>query len=129
MSSDSQRQQARLQEEAHLKVMRLLQSREDITQREIAEALGVSLGKVNYLLRGLAAKGWIKANNFKNSQNKWGYLYQLTPSGLEHKARITLRYLQRRMDEYELLKAEVEFLKKDLRQAGALTGSTPSTSE
>lgn len=117
MNKSAHQEVDRLHEAAHLKVMRLLQANEQLTQREIASELGISLGKVNYLLQGLAAKGWIKANNFRNSQNKWGYLYQLTPSGLEQKARITLRYLQRRMVEYESLKAEIAQLERDVRQS------------
>ncbi len=111
------------QEDAHLRVLRVLQNQPDISQRELAEQLGVSLGKVNYLLKGLAGKGWVKARNFKNSRNKWGYLYQLTPAGVEQKTRITLRYLARRMEEYAHLKSELELLKRELRAHSPLDAS------
>lgn len=112
------------QEDAHLKVLRLLQSQPDLTQRELAERLDISLGKANYLLKGLAEKGWVKARNFKNSRNKWGYLYQLTPSGLEHKTRITVRYLARRLEEYQHLKAELEALQREIGINTATTNSS-----
>jgi EPS-associated MarR family transcriptional regulator len=112
-----QTEQQRLQEEAHLKVMRLLSDEPELSQRELAERLGISVGKTNFLLKGLIEKGLIKVHNFRNSQNRLGYLYQLTPSGLEHKAQITLRYLKRRMAEYEALEKELQQLEGELGQS------------
>lgn len=104
----------RVQDEVHLRILRQIRATPDVTQRELADQLGISLGKVNFVVQGLIGKGWIKARNFRNSQNKWSYLYQLTPAGLEHKAQITLRYMQRRMAEYEALKVEIRELQQDL---------------
>lgn len=106
-------------EETHVRILKLLAQQPDITQRELADALGVSLGKTHYLLRGLLDKGLVKARNFRNSRNRLGYLYQLTPAGLEHRARVTLDYLQRRMDEYEQLKAELDALKLEMNRSAA----------
>jgi len=97
-------------QETHLKVLRHLEETPDATQRELASALGISLGKANYCLKAL-----IKANNFKNSANKRAYLYILTPKGIETKTRISLRFLQRKIEEYEALKEEIEKLKSELK--------------
>ncbi len=101
-------------QETHLKVLRHLEENPDVTQRELAEALGISLGKANYCLKALINKGMVKAKNFKNSANKRAYLYILTPKGLEAKAKISVNFLQRKMEEYEALKAEIEQLKSEL---------------
>ena len=106
-------------EEIHIRILKLLTERPDITQRELSEALGVSLGKTHYLLRGLLDKGLVKMRNYRTSRNRAGYLYQLTPAGVEHKARVTLQYLQRRMDEYDQLKAELEALQREMAHAAA----------
>ena len=84
------------------------------SQRALSRSLGISLGKVNYCLKALAAKGWVKAENFKKSPNKLGYAYILTPSGLEAKTRITARFLRRKMAEYEKLKIEIETLRHEV---------------
>ena len=112
-------------QEIHLKVLRLLEENPDVTQRELAETLGVSLGKANYCLKALIDKGFIKARNFQNSKNKRAYIYRLTPSGLEAKAKISLRFLKRKMNEYELLRAEIEQLKSELGESSV--SSTQST--
>jgi EPS-associated MarR family transcriptional regulator len=101
------------QEETHYKVMRLLEENPDLTQRQLAKSLGVSVGSVNYCLKALVDKGWVKMKNFSYSKNKFGYIYVLTPNGLAEKAMITQRFLQRKMDEYEQLKAEIEILKNE----------------
>lgn len=85
-----------------------------MSQRELSEHLGVSLGKTNYCLKALVAKGWVKVQNFKNSKNKLTYAYLLTPSGIEEKARVTLRYLKYKMQEYDELKTAVEELKREV---------------
>lgn len=99
--------------EIHLKVLRLIEERPQITQRELAQELGVSLGKANYCLRALIEKGFVKARNFHNSNNKRSYLYHLTPSGLEAKARISVQFLKRKMREYEQLKREIDQLREE----------------
>lgn len=99
--------------EIHYKLLRLLQANPGMSQREAATELGVSLGKVNYCLRALMRKGWVKATNFKNSQNKAGYLYVLTPRGLEEKATLTVRFLGVKIREFEALRAEIEQMRKE----------------
>jgi len=102
-------------QETHLKVLRHLEENPDATQRELAAALGISLGKANYCLKALINKGLVKANNFKNSSNKRAYLYILTPKGIETKTRISVRFLQRKIEEYEALKQEIKKLKSELK--------------
>lgn len=94
--------------------MQLLQENPDLTQRELAEKLGVSVGGVNYCLKALVDKGWVKMKNFAHSKNKFGYVYVLTPHGLSEKANLTARFLKRKMVEYETLKLEIESLKQQL---------------
>lgn len=105
--------QAKLQEDTYFRVMRLLQENPDLTQRELAEKLGVSVGGLNYCLKALIEKGLVKMQNFQQSKNKFGYVYVLTPRGMTEKAALTNRFLRRKMEEYEALKAEIEALKKD----------------
>lgn len=99
------------QEETHFKVMRLLEANPDLTQRELAKELGLSVGSINYCLKALMDKGLVKMKNFATSKNKFGYVYVLTPSGISEKAVITHRFLKRKMDEYEALKVEIEMLR------------------
>lgn len=105
--------QARLQEDTYFRVMRLLQENPDLTQRELADQLGVSVGGLNYCLKALMEKGWVKMQNFAHSKNKFGYIYVLTPRGIAEKATLTSRFLKRKMEEYEALKAEIEALKTE----------------
>ncbi len=102
------------QSETHLKVLRQIEANPEITQRELAQQLGVSLGKVNYCLKALIDRGWVKANNFKNSNNKSAYAYLLTPAGLEEKAKITVRFLKQRLGEYEQIKREIAELEAEV---------------
>jgi len=102
-------------QETHLKVLRHLEDNPDVTQRELAITLGISLGKTNYCLKALINKGLIKAKNFKNNSNKRAYLYILTPKGIDTKARISMKFLQRKVEEYEALKMEIEQLKTELK--------------
>lgn len=97
-------------EEVHYQVLELIQRHPQITQRELARHLGVSLGKANYCLNALIEKGFVKAENFRRNDRKLAYLYLLTPSGLEEKARATVHFLRRKMGEYEALKAEIAHL-------------------
>ncbi|EMY76236.1 EPS-associated transcriptional regulator, MarR family [Leptospira weilii serovar Ranarum str. ICFT] len=96
------------------KLLRILEENPEVNQRELSEILGISLGKVNYCLKALMDKGWIKAKNFKNSKNKLAYAYFLTPMGIEEKALITVRYLKIKMQEYEQIRKEIEELKKEV---------------
>lgn len=109
--------QAKLQEDTNFRVMRILRENPDLTQRELAEKLGISVGGLNYCLKALTEKGLVKMHNFANSKNKFGYVYVLTPSGIAEKAAITHRFLKRKMDEYEALKAEIEILKLEVNNA------------
>ncbi len=101
-------------EETHYHVLRIIERNPKITQRELASELGVSLGKANYCLKSLIELGWVKANNFKNSKNKLAYVYLLTPQGIEQKGRITVRFLRRKLKEYEELRDEIDRLKKEV---------------
>ena len=100
--------------ETHYKVLKQLEANPEITQRELAQELGISLGKTNYCLKALIQKGWLKANNFKNNKNKSAYAYLLTPKGIEQKAQITVTYLKKKVQEYETLKQEIAQLKSEL---------------
>lgn len=97
-----------------LMLMRAIDANPQITQRELSTSLGLSLGKINFLVRAMVGKGFIKADNFKNSKNKIAYLYCLTPKGIEEKAKITYRYMKRKMAEYEKLEQEIQQLKKEV---------------
>jgi len=110
--------QAQIQEDTYFRVMRILQENPDLTQRELAEKLGVSVGGLNYCLNALMDKGWIKMQNFQNSKNKFKYVYLLTPQGIAEKVSLTSRFLDRKMQEYETLKAEIESLHQDVQSAG-----------
>ena len=100
----------KLQEDTYFRVLRILQSSPDLTQREIAQLLGVSTSGLNYCLHALIDKGWVKVHNFSESKNKFGYVYLLTPSGIAEKAALTGRFLQRKLLEYEALRLEIESL-------------------
>jgi len=102
-----------LHAETHLKVLRLLQSNPKMNQRDLAAALGVSLGKTNFCLQALVAKGLLKMQNFQSSKRKLAYAYLLTPAGLLEKAALTSRFLKRKTEEYVLLKAEIEALRRE----------------
>jgi EPS-associated MarR family transcriptional regulator len=98
----------------HFKALNLLEENPQITQRELARKLGISLGGANYCLKALVSVGHIKINNFNKNPKKFGYLYILTPKGISEKARLTKGFLKRKMDEYEALKKEIESLKSKL---------------
>lgn len=97
--------------EAHFDVMRLLDEKQQVSQREVASSLGMSLGKANYCLRALIAKGFVKVENYRKSNNKSAYFYLLTPSGIAAKAQMTREYLAIKMKEYDALRHEIERLK------------------
>src|SRR4051812_17119681 len=85
-----------------------------VSQRGLAMRLGVSVGKINYCLRALVEKGWVKANNFRRSDNKWGYAYLITPAGVAAKVRLTRHFLAAKEREYEALHRQVEILRREL---------------
>ncbi len=91
--------------------MRILQENPDMTQRELAAKLGISLGSMNYSLNGLIDKGLVKMQSFRQSKNKFGYVYLLTPKGISEKITLTGKFLERKQAEFEALKAEIESLK------------------
>jgi EPS-associated MarR family transcriptional regulator len=100
-------------DEVHYQLMRLLEANPGLSQRDAARALGISLGKVNYCFQALMNRGWVKATNFKNSQNKAAYLYVLTPRGLRGRAAMTVRFLKQKMREYERLRLEIEEMRRE----------------
>lgn len=110
--------------------MRILQENPDLTQRELAEKLGISVGGLNYCLKALIEKGMVKMKNFASSKNKFGYVYVLTPTGMTEKAALTHRFLQRKMSEYETLKVEIEALRSEVEEflVGMPNNSIRSTS-
>ncbi len=116
--------QSQSQESTHFRVLRLLEEQPDLTQREIAEQLGISLGGVNYCLRALVDKGLIKIQNFQNSRNKLGYVYLLTPNGIAQKSAMTAQFLKRKLREYEDLKAEIAALEAELSGQSKQNGKT-----
>jgi EPS-associated MarR family transcriptional regulator len=109
-----------------LKVLREITQTPEMTQRELSSRLGISLGKVNFLVNALIKKNLIKAHNFKNSKNKKAYLYYLTPMGLEEKMKITHRFLKRKMKEYEQLEEQIRLLRKEIGEVGtsSVTGAS-----
>lgn len=106
-----------LTDEYRYKIFKLVEANPEISQRELARALGISLGKVNYCLKALIEKGLLKAGNFRNSNNKMAYVYKLTPKGLEEKTNVTVRFLKQKMAEHELLTAEIEFLRQEAQKS------------
>lgn len=107
-----------LDETTRYRLLKLLESNPRLSQRQLAQELGISLGKVNFCLTALIEKGLLKANNFRNSQNKLAYMYLLTPAGVEEKARITVQYLKWKMQEHEMLRAEIEELRREASLSG-----------
>ena len=102
-----------LDENTHYGLLQILEDNPGLSQRDLAKRLGVSLGKVNFCLNALVEKGSLKINNFRNSDNKLAYAYLLTPRGVEQKARMTVEFLQRKVQEYERLREEIEQLKQE----------------
>jgi len=101
------------QQDAHFRVMRLIETNPTASQRDIAKSLGISLGAVNYCLNALIGVGFVKVRNFRASDNKLRYAYILTPKGAAEKAALTGSFLHRKMQEYEALKAEIEALQQE----------------
>ena len=109
-----------LDETTHYGLLKTLEENPGLSQREMAKRLGVSLGKINFCLNALVDKGSVKINNFRNSNNKPAYVYLLTPRGVEQKARMTVEFLQSKVQEYERLRAEIEELKREAEQKGLI---------
>ena len=105
-----------LTEENRYQLLKLLEQNPSLNQRELAKAMGLSLGKTNYCLNALIEKGLVKAANFKRSKTKINYAYFLTPKGLDEKARVTMQFLKRKQQEYETLVKELEELQKEAAQ-------------
>ena len=115
-----------IQDDMHYRVLALVEANPAMTQRALAAALGVSLGRVNYGLRALVEKGLIKVHNFKQSETKLAYAYLLTPIGVLEKAALTQAFLARKMQEFDALKAEIEALQaqaEDARRTAIVTES------
>ncbi|RMH18738.1 MAG: MarR family EPS-associated transcriptional regulator [Gammaproteobacteria bacterium] len=111
------------QTEAQYRILKLIEENPEMTQRQLAEAMGVSLGKLNYILRALIKKGLVKGRNFRNRKDKTYYAYLLTPKGIEEKARATLRFFRQVEAEYTVLKQEVESIVQDNHGSNRLNES------
>lgn len=115
-----------LTDETNFRILRILAERPDISQRDLAEELGVSLGKTNYCLRALLERSWVKANNFRNSSNKIAYAYFLTPAGIEAKAKLTVAFLKRKKAEYEGIRREIDRLQSEIESQNAVKSDVMS---
>lgn len=111
--------QATLIEDTRFRVMRLLYDNPDLTQRELAHSVGMSVGGLNYCLKALTEKGLVKMQNFAQSKNKFGYIYVLTPAGIAEKAGMTQRFLARKLQEFHALEAEIESLREETQKPSA----------
>jgi EPS-associated MarR family transcriptional regulator len=103
-------------QELEYRALKILEQQPNLTQRQLAKELGVSLGKTHYLVKALIAVGWVKVDNFQRSDNKWGYAYLLTPMGIVEKAAITARFLVRKQREHTQLQEEIAQLQEEVRQ-------------
>lgn len=111
-----------LSDEYRYKILRLLEADPQMSQRRLGRALGISVGKVNYCLQALIDKGLVKANNFRNSQNKQAYMYLLTRRGVAEKARATVYFLIRKVAEYEALEKEIQQLRSEVKKGRIQAG-------
>ena len=103
------------QKDIRLDLLRKLEINPECTQRELSREMGVSLGKVNYCMKKLIERGWIKLSNFSHNPNKVGYIYLLTPKGIEQKSKLTSLFLKRKIEEFEMLKDEISRLKLEAK--------------
>jgi EPS-associated MarR family transcriptional regulator len=117
-----------LSDEMRYNLLKLLHANPKMSQRDMARHFGVSLGKVNYCLKLLMEKGWIKAANYRSSQNKAAYMYLLTPRGLKQKAAVTARFLRRKLQEYEQLRADIARIREDGEKVKRFVGVRIATS-
>jgi len=104
----------KLQEDTHFRVLRLLQENPEMSQRELAEAVGISVGGIHYVLNALIDKGLVKLGNFTAAEDKRRYAYILTPTGIAEKTAVTHRFLARKLEEYKALKAEIDALRSEI---------------
>ena len=111
---------SKLQEDTHFRVLRLLHGNPEMSQRDLAEAVGISVGGTHYVLSALLEKGLIKLGNFTAAKDKRRYAYLLTPKGVSEKTAITKRFLARKIEEYATLKSEIDELSKEVSELGAL---------
>ncbi|WP_282026692.1 MarR family EPS-associated transcriptional regulator [Limimaricola cinnabarinus] len=111
-------------EDTRFRLLRLLEAEPNLSQRQIAAELGLSLGRANYVLRALIEKGQVKAGNFRVSRNKLAYAYLLTPSGLEEKARLASGFLKRKLTEHAALQAEIQALQQEMGGAAEREAET-----
>ena len=110
-------------EQAKLQILKQLAIKPESSQRELAQALGISLGSVNFCLKALVEKGCIKIQNFNNSSKKLSYAYLLTPQGIKEKMQLTAHFLERKMQEYEALRTEIEVLRTEVEAAAERNGA------
>lgn len=103
-----------LDDATRYQLLTLLQENPQLSQRDLAERIGISLGKTNYCLKALTGRGWVKIHNFRNSSNKSAYLYKITPAGLNEKVRVTRRFLARKVREHAELTCEIERLRREV---------------
>jgi len=108
-----------LKDEIHYKLLKVLEETPAVTQRELAARLGISLGKANYCLRSLMGRGWVKMDNFRRNPNKMGYVYLLTPKGIEEKTRFAVSFLRHKLHEFDALKVEIERLQLEVENSAA----------
>jgi EPS-associated MarR family transcriptional regulator len=102
-------------QELEYRALKILEIKPDLTQRQLADELGISLGKTHYLIKSLIKVGWVKLDNFQKSNNKWGYAYLLTPMGIAEKAEITARFLVKKQREYNALRDEIAQLEAEVK--------------
>lgn len=107
-------QRDKLREDVHFRVLRLLEENPEMSQRDLARAVGISTGSIHYVLSALLEKGWIKLGNFTAAEDKRRYVYKLTPKGLAQKAALARKFLARKIAEYEALKLEIEAVREDI---------------
>jgi EPS-associated MarR family transcriptional regulator len=110
-------------DELRLRVLRALEANPELSQRQLAAELGASLGGVNYALKALVERGSIKADNFRKSGKKAAYLYVLTPKGIAEKSLLATAFLGRKLEEYEVLRQEIEALKGEVGSGDSVTGA------
>ena len=118
-----------LSDEYRYKILKRLEANPEISQRELAGELGISLGRVNYCIQALIEKGLVKAGNFRDSRTKKAYAYLLTPRGIEEKARITVQFLRNKIAEHAALTKEIKSLREEAGRATALPGSKTSAAK
>ena len=108
----------------HFRVLNALEENPHITQRELAQRLGVSLGGINFCLKALVEIGHLKINNFQKNSNKSAYLYLLTPTGISNKAMLTTSFLKRKIGEYKALKMEIDLIKSKIKDSSVINDSS-----